>query len=126
MTAATAPDATTADPHAVLVDGYLIQRFRILGTTTWVHQAWAPVAQLIGAPYTTLTHLSDQWWGRLGSERHLPAELEALPALSSERSQAARAWRDAQDERAYALIARAFPEPAAGRRSMGEVNTERS
>jgi hypothetical protein len=120
-TAVTDPAIQILDADHVLVAGSLVQRFRILGTTTWVHQAWAPVATLVGAPFTTLTHFDDGWWGKLSTERDLPPELDALPALSDERYAAVRAWQDARSEEAYALILRAFPETVGGYRSMGEI-----
>ena len=131
MTTATTDPGTTdpaiqiLDADHVLVAGYLVQRFRILGTTTWVHQAWAPVDQLFGAPYTTLTHFADRWWGKLGTERELPPVLDVLAALSAERYQAVRAWQEAKYEHAYALILRAFPETVGGYRSMGEISVTR-
>jgi hypothetical protein len=125
MTTTTDPAIQVRDGDHVMVDGHLVWRFRILGTTTWVHQAWAPVAGLFGAPYSTLTHAEDRWWGKLGSERLTP-ELDALPALSAERSRAVRAWQDARFEAAYPLIVRAFAETAGGYRSQGEIMLTRA
>jgi hypothetical protein len=121
----TDPAIQVRDGDHVMVDGHLVWRFRILGTTTWVHQAWAPIEQLFGAGYATLTHAEGRWWGKLGTERLTPA-LDALPARSVERSRAVRAWQEARAEAAYPLIVRAFPETASGYRSQGEISLTRN
>jgi hypothetical protein len=109
------PDRTT-----VRVDAYLVQRYRILGTPCFVYQAWAPIPGLVfGGPYSTITSDGGDWWGRLGTER-LGPDLDALPR-GEERVAAVRAWQQANDDRAYAIILRAFPEAAEGRRDMGEI-----
>jgi hypothetical protein len=73
---------------------------------------------------TCVDDVEGGWWGRLGTDR-LPADLDALPAMSDERIAAVVAWHDALYATAYALIRRAFPElnEVGARESMGEITT---
>lgn len=113
---------TQTNQDEVTVDGTLVQRSRLIGTSTLQYAAWAPIEGIgFGCPYSTITHMNDRWWGRLGTERELPPELEALPVRSQERWERVHAWHDANYDRAYQLIERAFPEAAAGHHSMGDI-----
>ena len=111
----------TEDPNAVILDRLLVRRYRILGTRFWVHDAWAPIDRYIpGGPFGTVTHANDRWWGRLGTERDRPPEIDALPARSDERISAVQAWHEERYQHAYALLLRAFPTAFYGQRSLGE------
>jgi hypothetical protein len=111
----------TTNPDEVLLDGILVRRSRLLGTVTLMFHAWAPIDGITASPYSTITHDKDRWWGRLGTERNLPAELEALPPRSQERWDRVHAWHEEQYQRAYQIIERAFPEAVDGHHSMGDV-----
>ena len=114
----------TANADEVLVEGVLVRRSRLLGTNTLMFHAWAPIDGIMASPYSTITHMDERWWGRLGTERELSAELEALPARSQERWERVHAWHEQNYQRAYELIERAFPEAAAGRYSMGDITLD--
>lgn len=108
------------------IDGktYIVQRYRILGTKCYVHVAYAKVDTFLENDFTTLNN-DDKfgWLGQIGSER-LPAELKALPALTDERQQAVRQWREERYQEAYKAILEAFPEAAYGTVSMGQVEIQ--
>ena len=108
-------DAGDAD---CLVDGYLVRRYRIIGTRSIVYDAWEPAQPADG--HSMLTGHGGQWWGQIGSGP-LPAEVDALPAWSDARSRAFRAWQRREHARAYTLILRVFPDAAHGRRHDGEI-----
>ena len=92
-----------------------ITKTKILGTTITVYAAYEPYAG-----HSTFTHLNGVRVGRVGS-RQLPAELDALKSMSTERSTRVRAWQAAQYEEAYAAIIAECPEATNGERSMGEI-----
>jgi hypothetical protein len=71
-------------------------------------------------PFSSISHEGDRLFGRLGTDR-LPASIDALPAMSEERSRQVNAWREAVYTDAYELIIKAFPEAATGRRDMGAI-----
>ncbi len=127
MTSTEATSATpTASPYpnTVMLDGFRVHRFRILGTTTWVHQAWAPMEGFrFGGPFSTIAHEASRWWGQVGTDG-LPAELDALPR-GEERIARVHAWQEANYQRAYQLIERAFPEAVSSRHSMGDITVTR-
>ena len=115
-----ATPTASPDPNTEILGGFRVRRFRILGTATWVHQAWAPMDGFrFGGPFSTIAHEEGRWWGQVGTDR-LPTELDALPR-GEERIARVHAWQDANYERAYELIERAFPEAVGGRHSMGDI-----
>lgn len=84
-----------------------------------IYTAWQR-CEPVFARYATAQHFGGNWYGRIGTETILPS-IDALPAMSSERSSQYRKWRDSCYDDAYHLIVKAFPEAAAGRRDMGEI-----
>jgi hypothetical protein len=97
--------------------GYIVQRYKILGTDIHVHAVWERYSN-----HSTMTTINGEWYGRIGTRR-LPAFMEALPAMSDERSRIVGEWHDAQYAQAYEMILRAFPELIPTRQSMGEIET---
>lgn len=93
----------------------IVHKTRIIGTKLTVFSVWEPYAG-----HTTTMTIDGQRCGRVGS-RLLPAELNALRAMSEERYVAVKAWHAAQYGEAYAAIVAAHPEAAEGRRDMGEI-----
>lgn len=92
-----------------------VQKTRIIGTRLDVYSAWEPYAG-----HSTLTHVDGVRYGRIGTAP-LPAALEALPAMSDERSRAVRAWHADEYRRAYVAIESAHPETRGASRDMGEI-----
>lgn len=103
-----------------LTTGEVIQKTRIIGMNLDVYSAWEPTED---HAHSTITTFEDYgpWYGRVATRRLTP-ELDALPAMSRERSEAVGRWHEAQYEEAYALILAAFPEAANGRRSSGHID----
>ena len=112
---------TTTNPDEVMAGGILVRRSRLIGTNTLMFHGWAPINGVFDSPYSTITHDHDRWWGRLGTERDLPTELEALPSRSHERWERVTAWHEENYQRAYQVIEQAFPQAAAGHHSMGDI-----
>jgi hypothetical protein len=107
-----------------IANGLIVERYNIIGTRRWVYDAWEPSERNGEMPFShsTIRTVDGRWMGRIGTRR-LPAELEALPAYSSERARAVGAFHEAQYEEAYAAIIAAFPAAEHGCRSMGEIAT---
>lgn len=103
----------------------VIHKTKLLGTSRVAYSAWEP-SSYTGAHGTLMT-IDGRVMGKVGTN-HLPAELNALPAYSNERSLAVRAWIDSQKERAYAAIVAAVPAARDGARDgYGEIEViERS
>jgi hypothetical protein len=89
------------------------------GRTVYSAHQWIS-GSAAGARFSSVSHEGDRMFGRLGTDR-LPASIDALPAMSDERSRQVKAWREAVYKDAYELIIKAFPEAAAGRRNMGDI-----
>ena len=92
------------------------------GGELWVYDAWEE-SGLMGPHSTIMSRDSfgesgPGWFGRLGCRR-FPCD---LPAYSKERSDFVMAEFNRQYEEAYLAIVEAFPEAAAGRRSMGSID----
>lgn len=88
----------------------------LIGSETRIASAWEPYAG-----HSTIMSLDGERMGRVGTEP-VPAELDALPARSTERMDAVRAWQRERDERAYAAILAERPEFANGERRHGEIS----
>ena len=97
-------------------------RSEIIGTRMVVLSAWEPSVRLgsITHGHATITTLDGACYGRIGTRR-LPAELEALPAMSAVRSAAVGAWQQAQYGEAVAAILAQYPGAIDGVTSMGEI-----
>jgi len=105
------------------VGDVIVNRFRIIGTRTLVYQALERWSSENGiGSHSSLTSVDgrDGWYGRVGTKR-LPANLDALPAMTQERFDAVDAWHGQEYDRAYAAIIAAYPEAEGGRRRMGEI-----
>ena len=104
------------------LEAFKVQRHRILGTRIMVYAAWERSSVM--GKHSTITTIDGEWYGRVGT-RHLPAWMNALPAMSDERSRIVGEYHDAQYGEAYDIIRRAFPEVCeyAARESMGELET---
>ena len=83
------------------------------------YSAWEPGK--ISGTHSTITHLEDGWYGRIGT-RWLPAELEALPGGSDERIAKVHAWQADQYTEAYIAIREQVEVPGSARYSMGEIS----
>lgn len=107
--------------NVVEINGTFVQTFRLYSRTT-LYVAWERDAN----NHSTITYglgSHDGCFGQIGTI-NIPAELDALPAMTDVRSNAVRAFRTADHDRAYAAILAAYPELAANpraRRSMGEI-----
>jgi hypothetical protein len=114
--------------QAVNIGGFTVVRYNIIGTNLFVHEVYEP-SPSNGAHFASHHSLmSGSTYGQPGTlgkvgTRDLPADIDALPARSDERYHAVRAFHQAQYDEAYALILRAFPDAATGRRDMGDVMT---
>lgn len=118
--------------------GLVVHAYNILTTKTWTailleKTAWT----LQGGTHSSLYYVrpdqssdgleSVTEFGEYGNyeSARLPKELDALPAMTKERSDAVDAWRTEREEFAYRLIVQAFPEFAEGRRSSGHIDIQR-
>ena len=102
----------------------IVRKTQIAGGGNWTSfSVWEPtsVGGSGGHSHSTITTIDGKWYGRLGTQA-LPAELDALPALTNERIDAVQAHYDRLYLEAYTLIETAFPSAAAGRQSMGEID----
>lgn len=97
----------------------MIKRTRILGTKSVVYSVWEP-SSFFG-PHGTLTTINGETFGRLGTRRDLPEELESLPPYSDERWYRVKAWYTDQYEKAYQLILTEYPHLSTGYKDMGEI-----
>lgn len=99
---------------------YLVERWNMIGVDWVVYAAHAPISGP-GGDHSSIRHHASQWYGEVASRR-LPAELEALPAMTDSRAAAVRAFTAAYVGLEQALILAAFPEAADGiMRPDGEV-----
>jgi hypothetical protein len=103
--------------------GTIVERYGIIGTTATVYRAWRP-SSLCGN-HSSITTFSGSWYGDAGTERP-PADIDRLPAMSTERFVAVSNWYASRAEEAYRLIFAAYPEarvPGARgyRQDMGSV-----
>lgn len=105
--------------------GVVVQGYSICGTDVVVFDAWE-VSKVMG-PHSTITHFEgrQETFGRIGTRRDVPAEVEALPS-GPKRWAAVDAWYADQHRRAVAAIREAFPELGAdGREDSAEVVFDR-
>jgi hypothetical protein len=98
----------------------VVQCFQIIGTEIYVIQALEPRTN-----HTTIEDVDGHWFGHVGT-RALPAELDALPALSEERSKKVGGWHQAQYAEALAMIEATFPGAVAASfmQFMGSIQIE--
>lgn len=68
----------------------------------------------------SVTFIDGTYCGRLGTER-LPSSIDAMPALSDERSRHAKMWIESRYDLACRAIIAAFPEAAEGEQDMGSI-----
>jgi len=101
-----------------LEGGVVVKRYNIITTDLWCYRAYEP-SSIMGA-HSTITTIDGKWYGEIGSRR-LPGWMDAMPS-GDERSRVVGEYIEANYEQEYALIVRAFPEAANGRRSMGEIS----
>lgn len=101
------------------INGFIVQKTRIIGTTCDVYSVWEAYAD-----HSTLTFDNHVQLGRVGC-RKLPSELEALKPMSDERYNAVKAWHLAQYSEAYTLIRAAYPEVdfSKAKCDMGQIET---
>ena len=84
--------------------------------------AWVPSS--IMGEHSTITHIEGRCYGQVGTER-LPRWIDALPAMTEERSAAVRSWHALNYGRAYEAIEAAVPQAAEPRlRDMGEITID--
>lgn len=83
----------------------IVEKTRIIGTKCDVYSAW----EVDHGDHSTIQHIDGVRYGRVGTRR-LPAELEALPARTQERSDAVRAFHAKQYQEAYLAIYEKHPE----------------
>lgn len=89
-----------------LTDGTIVQRTKIHGGGPMYHySAWRPMSgcAFTNHSFSTITHIDGRLHGRVGTDR-LPANLDALPAMTDERSKAVRQWHTRLYELTYDLI----------------------
>lgn len=96
----------------------LVRKQPIGGRTVYSAHQW--VNGRAKDRFSSISHEGERQFGRLGTDC-LPASIDALPAMSDERSRQVKAWREAVYKDAYEMIVKAFPEAATGRRDMGEI-----
>jgi hypothetical protein len=107
------------------LDEKAIRRTQIIGSPSVIYTAYEPsvlFAREPGEGHSSTMTLDGRAMGKIGTRR-LPADLDALPAYSAERSRAVGEFHRRQYEEAYSLIERAFPEARHGRRRDGEIET---
>ena len=111
----------------ITADGLKVERYNIIGTNILIYTASEPVVwdKARGPSHYSLTCDNGTWWGHIGTGP-LPAEIEALPPWSRERSDAFNRWFAAECDRAYAAILTAFPEAFIGTMRNGEITVVRS
>lgn len=107
--------------HVKLANGLIARRYRIIGTDHYEYEALRPTADGGYRGYSSFSRVDDVLCGVVGSEL-LPADLDALPAYSHERSQAVKAWSDARNAEARAAILQAFPEARSGTASVHGIS----
>lgn len=116
------------DETRTLPCGAKVKRYQIATTALVIYAAYEPTGPRLGGdgrvltPWShhSVTRIDDVYFGHVGTA-DLPDELNALPGLSRERSDAVGAWYKSEWARAHALILQAFPEAASGRRSDGDI-----
>ncbi len=106
---------------------YFVRRYRVHGgAPLFVHDVYTPSPASKRGGWTAHSSVTTidgvkGWCGRVGTEE-LPADLDALPAMTHERSVAVHAWFEERYAFAYALIREAYP-GIEGRETMGEIET---
>lgn len=103
-----------------LDDGTFVEKYRILGTQEWVYRALRPTDGGSFRGYSSFATTCGICCGYVGTEL-LPADLDALPAYSRERSDAVDRWHHERYQDAYEAIHKAFPESTGGVHRSGEI-----
>ena len=115
-----------------LESGVVVVRYRIIGTSMVIHKAYEPTVLSglnweEGKPaHSSLTsfdeyrHEHGVFYGEVGSRRLTP-ELDSLPAMTQERSEAVKAYHRTNYARAFDSILAAFPDARHGVWRDGEI-----
>ena len=90
------------------IDGMIIQRYNIIGTTNMEHRVWEYSGHILDNNHSCITFIDGVLYGELHSRR-VPADLDKLPAWTNERVQAIQAWRHGLDVWEASLIKLAYP-----------------
>ena len=88
-----------------------VEKTKMIGTNQITLTAWRLEPMMSPHSHHTIRHFDDtpgRWWGRIGTESHLPAEIEGLP-LSDDRSIAVSYFYASKQEEAYAYIFASIP-----------------
>ena len=108
---------TTATKHAPYInesktiDSKIIQRYNIIGTTHIEYRVWEFSGHILDNNHSCITFIDGKLYGELHSRR-VPADLDKLPAWTTERVKAIQAWRNGLDVWEASLIALAYHETA--------------
>ena len=102
------PSQEAINEYVDLGGGLVAHRYGIL-TTSYVAYEVYRQTELSAHEYSTITHEPAYGWLGDITTKRLPAELDALPAWSKERSDAVGVYLDSLKRRAEALIRQAFP-----------------
>lgn len=100
-----------------------IDRTQIIGTGFIFYTAWEQTKNDHSSITSEEVEGKVVWWGEIKTRR-LPAELDALPAMTEERLKAVQAWRETKYQESYRLILLAFPEldPMIWKQKEGEIS----
>ncbi|AZF90157.1 MAG: hypothetical protein BPH43C_34 [Phage 5P_1] len=86
------------------VKKFLITRVSIIGTPYVMYDVWVP-----GEDGSTITFINGQKYYKL-TTKTLPEKLDVLPAMTKERFDRVRTWRNRLDKAARNLILKAYPD----------------
>lgn len=101
----------------------MVERYQIITTNIIIYCAFEPLTRVDnGYSHHMISTINGQWMGEVGSGP-LPTIIDKLPAYSTERSIAYRAWRRTEVNRAHAAILAVFPEAHLGH-SISDDSTE--
>lgn len=95
-----------------------VRRIQIIGTGMFVYKAYEPTT--LHGPHSGITSFGGEWYGDIATRTPTP-ELQALPAMSTERYEAIGEWYRQNRAEACAIILQAFPEAAEGHPSDGSM-----
>lgn len=109
-----------------LQNGIVVVKSRLLGSAGHTYSAWEPTKASAVSAYAhhTISHTmierpEAQCYGQIGTEEP-SAEAEALPRGPARIEAVTAHYREAR-ERGYVAILSAFPEAAAGTRTLGRI-----
>jgi len=95
-----------------------VHKYNIIGTNLVVYNAWEPSSVM--GKHSSITFIDSKCYGQIG-HRHMPPEIDALPAGSQQRIDEVHKNYEEQYQEAYRIIIEAFPEAAAGNQDMGDI-----